>query len=176
MSSGRWGRGRAAASALALAAALLGGGCTTLDNLIGSFPWFTTMRDQPSIQAYEMPRASPPGSVPTTGREDSLDLLGDLREVASPIARTDSTEARGKVLFQTYCEVCHGPAGRGDGPTVPTFLPPPDLTLDASKKRSDGYLFAIIRQGRGVMPGYGDRVRGLDRWRLVHYLRALQVQ
>jgi len=30
--------------------------------------------------------------------------------------------------------------------------------------------------GRGLMPVYGDKVRGTDRWDLVNYVRTLQAQ
>jgi mono/diheme cytochrome c family protein len=39
---------------------------------------------------------------------------------------------------------------------------------------SDGYLYSIIRYGRGVMPRYADRVRGQTRWEVVNYVRQLQ--
>jgi mono/diheme cytochrome c family protein len=53
-------------------------------------------------------------------------------------------------------------------------VPPPDLTLDATRQRSDGYIYAMIKQGRGIMPKYGDKIRGADRWHVVNYVRKLQ--
>jgi mono/diheme cytochrome c family protein len=137
-------------------------------------PWFTTMRDQPSIRPFEMPRTPPVGSVPTTGREDSLDLLLDLKDVVNPLPVTWESQRRGRQVYEQYCIVCHGPAGHGDGTVVAKFVPPPDLALPATQQRSDGYLYAMIRQGRGIMPRYGDKVRGADRWAVVNYVRQLQ--
>ena len=167
-------RPRAAAGFAALALALAAGACSTLDKAVGAVPWFTTMRRQPSIHPFEMPRTPPLGSVPTTGREDSLDLLLELKDVVNPMPVTWESQRRGKQVFEQYCIVCHGPAGRGDGTVVSKFVPPPDLTLEPSKQRADGYLYAMIRQGRGIMPRYGDKVRGPDRWAVVNYLRQLQ--
>ena len=158
----------------ALALALAAAGCTTLDKAVGAVPWFTTMRDQPSIRPFEMPRTPPVGSVPTTGREDSLDLLLDLKTIVNPLPVTWESQRRGKQVFDQYCIVCHGPAARRDGTVVAKFVPPPDLTLEPSRQRSDGYLYAVLRQGRGIMPRYGDKVRGPDRWAVVNYLRQLQ--
>jgi len=51
----------------------------------------------------------------------------------------------------------------------------PALTMDMTKQRSDGYLYAVLRHGRGVMPRYGDKIRSAtDRWHVVNYVRSLQ--
>ena len=46
-------------------------------------------------------------------------------------------------------------------------------------KLGDGYLYGMVveasRMGRGLMPRYGDKVRGTDRWDVVNYVRSLQV-
>jgi len=173
-------RGGRRAARLPLAAAALGlaaaaGGCTTLDNTIARVPWFTTMSRQVAVRPFEAPPRLPPdGSVPTIGTEDSLDMTTDLRNVVNPVPPTAASLQRGEILFNTYCIVCHGPAGHADGTVVPKFVPPPDLTQDATKARSDGYLYAMIKQGRGIMPRYGDRIRGADRWDVVNYVRKLQ--
>ena len=161
-----------ATAALALALAAMG--CTTLDKAVGKVPWFTTMRDQPAIRPFELPRVPPDSSVPLTGREDSLDLFLDLADVLDPVARDSASLARGRLVYEQYCIVCHGPAGHGDGTVVAKFVPPPDLTGDPTRQRSDGYLYAMIKQGRGIMPRYGDKIRGTDRWHVVNYVRQLQ--
>ena len=170
-----------AAAAAALALALAGTGCTTLDNAIGKVPWFTTMSQQVAVRPFEggalvngAQRMPPPGSVPVTGVEDSLDILTDLKTVRNPVAATPASLERGQILFDTYCIVCHGPAGHSDGTVVPKFVPPPDITQPTTVQRSDGYLYAMIKQGRGIMPKYGDKIRGADRWNVVNYVRKLQ--
>ena len=36
----------------------------------------------------------------------------------------------GRILYLTYCQGCHGPGGRGDGPAAASLrTPPADLTL-----------------------------------------------
>jgi mono/diheme cytochrome c family protein len=167
-------RGRTAVAAALALAVIAAMGCSTLDKAVGKVPWFTTMRDQPAIRPFELPRVPPEGSVPVTGREDSLDLLLDLKNVVNPVRADSASLARGRLVYEQYCIVCHGPAGHGDGTVVAKFVPPPDLTADPTKQRSDGYLYAMIRQGRGIMPRYGDKVRGADRWSVVNYVRQLQ--
>jgi mono/diheme cytochrome c family protein len=174
-------RARPAAAAAALALGLGVAGCTTLDNAIAKVPWFTTMQRQVAVRPFEAgalsngaQRMPAPGTVPVTGHEDSLDILTDLRNLKNPVAPTPASLERGQLLFNTYCIVCHGPAGHADGTVVPKFVPPPDLTLDVTKQRSDGYIYAMIKQARGIMPKYGDKIRGVDRWNVVNYVRKLQ--
>jgi mono/diheme cytochrome c family protein len=45
-----------------------------------------------------------------------------------------STAIAGKDLYREYCAVCHGTAGKGDGPAADALkTAPPDLTQIASK-------------------------------------------
>lgn len=166
-------------------------GCTTLDRAIGKVPWFTTMRDQPNVRPFEGPLDSaghapkflpPDGSIPVTGREDSLDITSDaglriVNALKSPSPATAASVEWGGRIYNTYCIVCHGPQGHGDGTVAGRMGYVPDLTQDMTKQRSDGYLYAIIRHGRGVMPRYGDKIReSADRWNVVSYVRKLQGQ
>ena len=164
-------------------------GCTTMDRAVAVVPWFTTMRDQISLRPFEAAfegdttvRFMPPeGSMPTNGREDSLDLFGPgLRLVdamRNPAMADSAGLARGRVIFNTYCAVCHGTAARGDGTVAGKLGFAPDLTQDMTRQRSDGYLYGIIRHGRGLMPRYGDKIRDPgDRWLVVSYVRSLQGQ
>src|SRR3954468_21378320 len=87
-------------------------GCTTLDRAVGSVPWFTTMRDQPSVRPFEMRLAAPEGRVPTTGVPDSLDIYSPagLRIVDgmhNAVPRDSASVRRGDKIFHTYCAVCH---------------------------------------------------------------------
>jgi len=171
-----------AVAAAALALALGAAGCTTLDNAIAKVPWFTTMQQQVVVRPFEAgaldsgaQRMPPPGAVPVTGEEDSLDILTDLKGLKDPVPPTAASLERGRILYNSYCIVCHGPAGHSDGTVVPKFVPPPDITQPTTQQRSDGYIYAMIKQGRGIMPKYGDKIRdATDRWDVVNYVRKLQ--
>jgi hypothetical protein len=54
------------------------------------------------------------------------------------------------------------------------IVPPPDLTKAQPAERTDGYLYATIRNGSIVMPTYGDAMSSTERWEVVLYLRHLQ--
>lgn len=96
------------------------------------------------------------------------------RELKNPLRKTSDTLVRGRHLFQSYCVVCHGPAGEGDGTIVPKFPRPPSLQSDKVLKWSDGRVYHAISAGQNLMPSYASQISAADRWAIVHYLRALQ--
>jgi cytochrome c5 len=170
-----------------MAALMLLPACTTLDRAVGKVPWFTTMRDQVAVRPFEGPGRGgspyflpPAGSVPVTGHEDSLDIysaagLKVADAVKNPVAASEASLSRGKAIYEEYCIVCHGTLGMGDGTVSGRMGYVPNLTGDMTKQRSDGYIYAVIRHGRGVMPRYGDKVRDpRDRWNVINYVRHLQ--
>jgi mono/diheme cytochrome c family protein len=50
----------------------------------------------------------------------------------------------------------------------------PDLTAAAVQERSDPELAAVIREGRGVMPGFGDQLNDRGIQALVGHVRTLR--
>lgn len=151
--------------------------------------WFTDFKRQPSIWTWEpvkdsltASRGNPQMSVPTVGSAvagfqvsygafpATIDSMASLRNPTPP---SDSSLANGRKYFQINCAVCHGDRGMGDGPATKFGMPGINLTLDITKGRTDGYIFGMIRNGRGLMPPY-NRIEEMDRWDVVNYLRALQ--
>ena len=149
------------------------------DDVIGAVPWFATMRKGIAIKPYEMPLPPVEGTVPVTGVELPLPITRDnLRRIdalPNPTERTSESLERGRDRFNIYCALCHGDAGRGDGSiNSAMFNIIPSLVTDQARRYTDGYLYTIIRHGRGNMLAYGDKVRGVDRWHVVNYVRMLQ--
>ncbi len=53
----------------------------------------------------------------------------------------------------------------------------PSLLTPRARGYADGYIYGIIRYGRGVMPRYGDKVVvPAERWAIVSHVRKLQSQ
>jgi mono/diheme cytochrome c family protein len=96
------------------------------------------------------------------------------REVRNPLKSTPKDLERGKWVFTTFCQVCHGAKGQGDGPIIGRYPNPPNLMADHAKKLPDGQLFHIVTHGQGIMPAYDVQVLPEDRWRIVMYVRSLQ--
>ena len=82
------------------------------------------------------------------------------------------------MLYANQCSVCHGVQGEGNGSVVGNGRFPlgPALSSGIAAGRTDGYIYGVIRVGRGLMPSYGDRIGNEDRWAVVHYVRQLQGQ
>jgi hypothetical protein len=49
------------------------------------------------------------------------------------------------------------------------------LHIDRLRQAPAGYLFDVITNGYGAMYDYSDRIRPEDRWKIVAYIRALQL-
>jgi mono/diheme cytochrome c family protein len=172
-------RPRATLAALAALAALA---CNP-DDVVHRIGWFSTMRHQRSIKPYAKPLPPVDGTVPVTGLAPAVSLA-TVDRLVNARTRTSESINRGRFLYDTYCAVCHGTRGRGDGPVSSAaggpFPAVRSLVTDTLARRSDGYLYGVLVNaqalGRGLMPGYGDKVRGNDRWDLVNYIRTLQAE
>jgi mono/diheme cytochrome c family protein len=176
-------------------------GCTALDNALAAVPFLAFMRSSPSFDPYEAPRPAPAGAVsfqspvgevlpPITsvplGPEMRATEAGLRAFAAGPYGtnpfRTDELMALGQDRYERHCTVCHGSQGLADGPVVARQgedkYPPiaRNLTLPPAVALPDGYLYGIIRAGRGLMPAYGSRTTHRERWAIVEYVRQLQRQ
>ena len=162
---------------LAAAAALVAG-LGACDDQIKRVPWFETMYRQASVETYEQPMMRPPEGAVPLGAARHTSLIDSDSLVNPRAGRMDeSTLGRGRVLYQHYCVVCHGETGAGDGPVIGEnrlpALPTLDLTSERADGLTDGYLWGMISNGRGVMPSYR-RIPADDRWYIVNYVRQLQ--
>ncbi len=96
------------------------------------------------------------------------------QELKNPFSPTAENLARGQHVFETFCAVCHGVNGDGDGPIIPKFPNPPSFHTDKAKALADGTIFYIITMGRNKMPSYASQVGWDDRWKAILYVRSLQ--
>jgi mono/diheme cytochrome c family protein len=166
--------------------------------MLAGCEWFTDFKKQPSVKPWgefsadsgELKgfRGQPVGSVGTNGTfaagyavsyaplPGTIDSMSGLQNPVAPDARS---LLNGRKYFQINCAVCHGPSGDGNSamkalnPLNPLFGIAPSLLTDQAKGRSDGYIWGMMRNGRGIMPTY-NRIEEMDRWDVVNYLRGLQ--
>lgn len=92
----------------------------------------------------------------------------------NPLEFTQITVERGKKIFESQCSMCHGENADGNGEVAQEMkLNLPDFTKpDTLKGRTDGELYKIISLGNPVMPAQDKRMRDLQLWELVNFLRA----
>ncbi len=141
-----------------------------------SVPWSSDMHVQPSLYPQEAPTTSAPGTVPVAPEPPALPHMVAAQQTKNPVPMSEASVTRGQALYGTFCVPCHGAGGKGDGPVAAKFVPPPPLDGPAARGRTDGYIYATIRQGSlsTIMPAYGYRMSEQERWDLVNYVRHLQ--
>lgn len=109
-----------------------------------------------------------------------------------------TSPASGKMMYDSYCAVCHGVDGRGNGPAAPALKEPATDLTQMSKKNGgdfpDAHVYAVLQFGTETaahgtkdMPVWGPALRSLDKGsptsemlehqrlvNLTNYLRSLQ--
>lgn len=147
------------------------------------------MMDQPALKPQDYQpgdtskaavRLPPEGTVPVGYKPYPYHLNPDaaVAKLKNPYAGNMSPEIleMGRKKFETYCAVCHGYEGAGDGPVAPKMaLKPPALVSEKVVGYPDARIFHIITDGQGVMASYAYQlVEENDRWAIVNYVRSLQ--
>jgi cytochrome c len=93
-----------------------------------------------------------------------------------PFAITQADLDRGQQRFNIYCTPCHDQSGNGNGMVVQRgYRRPPSFHIDRIKQADPGYVFDVITNGFGAMPDYKAQIDARDRWRIVAYMKALQM-
>lgn len=121
--------------------------------------------------AYESFSANP--NFPD-GKTLQVPVAGTIRRPDRIPANAISAQ-RGAVVFQTFCQPCHGAGGKGDGPVVQRGYPaPPSLLAEKAVSMSDGEMFRILSEGQKNMPSYASQLSREDRWSAIRHVRTLQ--
>ena len=161
------------------------------------------MQDQPKILTYRESsfykdgmgsRPLIDGTVPRGYlREDREYYLGKKNVPMAPASATNpypddvdtfpfsvTKEAldRGQERYNIYCSVCHGMTGYGDGIIARRGFnrpSPANYHQDRLRQAPVGHLFDVMTNGWGAMPSYASQIPVDDRWKIVAYIRALQL-
>jgi mono/diheme cytochrome c family protein len=174
--------------AVSLAAVLLALGCRS-DPATPNIEYIPEMVDSVAYDSFALNPVTPDGKtliapVPGTIARGRMPLHYGPgpeearragRDLLNPLPASDESRARGEKVFQSFCALCHGVGGLGDGPLVPRFPAPPSLVADRARKMPDGQMFHVLTHGQGLMAGYAAQVGRKDRWRVIHYVRSLKV-
>ncbi|MEO8561908.1 MAG: cytochrome c [bacterium] len=161
-----------------------------VSTVLGACSWFTDFKEQPKIDPWQTPndstpfRGNPQSSVSVYGsfapgyavsRTPSPATVDSMKSIANPIGADARSLMNGRKNYQINCAVCHGTSGKGfaEAPITKYGIYAPPLNAGNALTLADGYIWGIIRNGRGGMPSY-NRIEELDRWDVVNYVRGLQ--
>ena len=172
--------------------------CALATITLSSCEWFSDFKSQPKVDPWEVvssdsmktrgandtvaSRGNPQHSVPIYGMQVPAFAVSymplpatvdSMRGLVNPVVPDERSLGEGRKYYQINCAVCHGNEGNGDGPAIKYGMPGIGLTNDNVKGYTDGYIWGMIRNGRGLMPSY-NRIEELNRWDVVNYVRGLQ--
>jgi len=96
--------------------------------------------------------------------------------VRNPVPRTAESIARGQLLFQQQCAICHGERGLGDGQVAASLKEKPE---DLSKIARppvfpDGIVVYRIANGKNSMPAFKTVLSETQLWDLLNFIRSLR--
>ena len=104
------------------------------------------------------------------GAEDDVDYAA----LENPIAYTQKSISRGKLVYTRYCQECHGPDGKAEVDLIAdaTNLTEPKLWRNGT---TEGDIFKAIKKGAGVaMPPFEIQIRNDDDiWHMVNFIQSL---
>jgi len=143
-------------------------------------PKYIPLRESTFFADARSARPFVPGTIARGQlREDPLLYTGKINGADAtvfPFPVDDRVMARGRERFDVFCSPCHGRTGQGDGMVVRRgYRRPPTFHQDRLRDSPFGHFFDVITNGFGAMPDYASQIGAEDRWKIIAYVRALQV-
>jgi mono/diheme cytochrome c family protein len=121
---------------------------------------------------------APTGSPAISGAPtNGASLYPDDVEIF-PIQIDKAAIDRGQQRYEIYCSVCHGLTGNGDGMIARRGFNKPlpaSYHQDRLRQAPVGHFFDAMTNGWGAMPSYATQIPVEDRWKIIAYIRALQL-
>ena len=96
-------------------------------------------------------------------------LLFLLVILTGPLLITDARAGnyyKGRTVYVTYCQSCHGNDGRGELSAAPNF------TRGLSLMKPDSALYETVINGRNAMPGFQGVLKSEDIYDVISYIRS----
>ncbi len=152
--------------------------------------WFPLLRPMVNMQDQPRLNAQKPSSffkdghgmqrpvAGTVARGHLPTATGKQEEAASlvnPLPRTKEVFEVGRKAYHNRCEVCHGALGNGVGSLTAAYGgKPANLQAQQFRDYPDGKIYWAIVNGKNAMPSHAADLTDVQRWSVVHYVRALQ--
>lgn len=106
--------------------------------------------------------------------KDSFELSG--RVLKNTLDSTEAILADGKLMYERFCQHCHGETGQGDGSVGKVYKGVPAYNKGRVKLDKPGHIFHTITFGRNRMWPHASQISVEDRWKIVYYVQTLQNQ
>jgi hypothetical protein len=88
----------------------------------------------------------------------------------NPLPMYESNVSKGKVLYERFCDHCHGEKGAGDGKVSNhDAINPPSNAFS----KPDGQMFYSITYGKGVMGSHNSLLNQKERWQVINYIKSI---
>lgn len=113
------------------------------------------------------------GILPYRLEKDDVEAAASI---PNPLPETQAIIAEGKVLYEVYCDHCHGATGQGDGLVGQVYAGVPAYNKGNTKNLSEGHVFHVITHGIRRMGAHGSQISPEKRWKIVKYVKQLQNQ
>jgi mono/diheme cytochrome c family protein len=130
---------------------------------------------QPAATSIQPAGAQPP-AAPGSSTSTAALYPDDVEMFPFPITKADLN--RGQERYQIFCSVCHGATGNGDGMIARRGFnkpAPASYHQDRLRQAPVGHFFDVMTNGWGAMPSYASQIPVEDRWKIIAYIRALQL-
>jgi mono/diheme cytochrome c family protein len=120
-------------------------------------------------------------AAPVSAQYEGWTIPANAKTEKSPYASAAADAAKkGKAIFQSKCQRCHGAEGRGNGPEADKEHAPANLTQIKVAENPEGVLFYKVWNGhapkagsKGEMPAFKVQLPKEDIWRAVEYVKTL---
>ena len=95
------------------------------------------------------------------------------KALASPLDPANQVKdlARGKIMYERTCAVCHGTAGDGQGPIVVSGAYS-GVPKYSDRQLTVGSVHYVLKHGRNAMGSYAGQLKAADRWRVSQYVMS----
>ncbi|MCC7301005.1 MAG: cytochrome c [Bacteroidia bacterium] len=111
---------------------------------------------------------------PYKNNNQGYELAG--RWLKNPVDPTPENIGTGKVLYDKFCQHCHGATGQGDGHMVNIgkYPSPPPSYSGPLKNLSEGKMMHSIHHGKNMMGSHAAQLNMEERWKIIRYVQTLQ--
>ena len=101
---------------------------------------------------------------------------GDEGTLRNPFPPNPESLEAGLQTYETNCQICHGAAGRGNGPGAGGLDPPPADLVVHVPLHPEGDLFRFIHDGipGTAMTALGEQLTDEEIWHVINYIKTLE--